>query len=228
MARQISYIQDLTQVFIASNMPEFLISSALSHPGNWMIRDSAETIAVIIIAAMVLAATTPIFVGARVDGMSLRARDIGFGWQENDRFSPGNYTFEGPLIYSQDIVFSNETSIVVSELYYSNSSEAILQSFNSHRIRYSDTSNDVDIGEMGYIFGYGKYSTVSYLVIIDGQGFYANRSNIVRLEFKEGNVLSIITVSVKGVHTPTQPWIWDFTLDLGERQLQKIDRYLSY
>ena len=103
-----------------------------------------------------------------------------------------------------------------------------MQLLNSQSMIHTGISNDVNIGELGHIFVLSEYTTVSYLVIIEGQGFYANRSNIVRLEFKEGNVVSIITVSVKGASTPAQPWIWDFALNLGEKQLQKIDRYSGY
>ncbi len=196
--------------------------------------DSAKTIAAIIVVAMASAATTPVFVGTRADSMALRASDIGPGWHESERFSRNytdNNTFGGHVILSEYATMSNETSIIVSELYVFNSSQAILGMFNSHRMLFNAITNNVDnvdIGEMGYIFRYGIYSTVSYLMIIDGHGFYANRTNIVRLEFIEGVVLSIITMSVKGVDAPNQPWIWDFILDVGAKQLQKVDRYSSY
>jgi hypothetical protein len=189
--------------------------------------------AVIVIAAMVLATTTPLFVDARPDGMSLRARDIGTGWHDNLQFShncTANNTFYSNVTSAEFIILSNMTSIIVSELNFYNSTEAILERFNNDRIwsmRFPNTFEDVDIGEMGYIYAYGIYTTVTTLVVFDNQGFYANRSNVVTLEFIEGKVFSSITVLIKGVDTPTQPWIWDFILDIGAKQLQKIDRYSS-
>jgi len=94
---------------------------------------------------------------------------------------------------------------------------------------FHSSFKDVDIGEMGHINGYGGiYSTVTIVVVFDDQGFFPNPSNVVTLEFIEGKVFSTITVLIKGADTPTQPWIWDFILNVGAKQLQKIDRYSSY
>jgi hypothetical protein len=196
-----------------------------------MVSDSTKTIAVIIVVAMALAATTPLFVGPKVDRMSLRARDVGPGWQENSRYSP-NYTddsnFTKNLTFSENVLMSNETSIISAQLFVFKSSEAIINLFPDpfQYQLFFPRAEEVDIGDMGYIHGYGQ--NIMYVVAFDGQIFYANPSNIVSLVFVEDNVLSEITMSVKGVDTPAQPWIWDFMLDLGMIQLQKIDRYSSY
>jgi hypothetical protein len=196
-----------------------------------MVRDSMKTIAAIVVVAMTLAATTPLFVGARPDGMSLRARDIGPWWQEYARFSP-NYTddsnFSKNLTFSENVLMSNDTSIISAQLFVFKSSEAIdvlfPDPFEDHWL--FPNTKEVDIGDRGYIHGLG--SNGYYGVIFDdGQTFQANPLNVVWLMFVEDNVLSSITLSVKGVDTPTQPWIWDFILDVGMIQLQKIDRYSS-
>jgi hypothetical protein len=196
-----------------------------------MISDSTRTIAAIIVVAMALAATTPLFVGVEAEGMSLRARDIGPWWQENGRGSPdyshvGNSTFLENLTFAEIAIMSNGTSIITSSLFVFKSYETINNlfpdSFQNHWSFYP-MAEKVDIGDQGYVYGYS--ADIYYGVIINGQEFHFNSSNIVSLVFVEDNVLSSITLSVKGVDTPAQPWIWDFILDLGMIQLQKIDRY---
>jgi hypothetical protein len=186
-----------------------------------MVSDSQKTIAVIIVIAMAFAATTPLIVGGRADGMSLRARDIGPWWQENERFSydyTGNKTY-GSLIES--VVMSNETCIIVSQLFIFNSSEAIADYFPGLFL----DPKDVDIGDGGLVFG--GHGTGIFVGAIDGQTFYANGPNTIVLEFLKGNVVSIIILAVKGIDTPAQSWINDFILDVGFVQLQKIERYSS-
>ena len=197
-----------------------------------MVSDSTRTIAGIIVVAMVLAATTPLFVGARVDGMSLRARDIGPWWQENGRGSPdyshvGNSSFLENITFAEFAMMSNGTIIVTTGLFAFKSSEPInqfLDLFQNHSLFY-DKVKKVNIGDQGYVYTYGADSY--YGVIINGQEVHINSSNVVSLVFVEDNVLSSITVLVKGADTPAQPWIWDFIVDLGMIQLHKIDRYSS-
>jgi hypothetical protein len=194
-----------------------------------MISDSTRTVAAIIVVAIVLAATTPFFVGGRVDGLSLRARDIGPGWQENSRHYL-NYTgfgvFSENIAFSEIVIMSNGTSIIVSRLIVFESSDVIDKLFLfQDLLLIFHTAEEVDIGDLGYL--YRCSPNTFYGVGIGDQTFLANPSNIASLVFVQDDTLSAITVSVKGVDTLTQPWIWDFILDVGVKQLQKIDRYSS-
>jgi hypothetical protein len=85
--------------------------------------------------------------------------------------------------------------MIISDLLVFNSSEALLGWFNiSSYMIFHSSFKEVDIGEMGYIYGYGgNYSTVSIAVAFGDQGFYANPSNVVALKFIEGKVLSSFT-----------------------------------
>jgi hypothetical protein len=191
-----------------------------------MVRDSAKAITVVIALGIVLAATSTLFLHIDSNEMALRARDVGPGWRDNGRRSPifpANITIDN-LTFSEYDLMSNETSIISDELWVFNSPEASLDWYLNKTI-FVRWGEEATIGDLGCIYRYG--GAVAYIVIIDGQVFSANPSNMVGVMFIEANVLSIITVAVKGVDTPTQPWIYDFALDLGLIQLQKIDQYLA-
>ena len=107
-----------------------------------MVSDSTRTIAGIIVVAMVLAASTPLFVVAKADGMSLRARDIGPWWQENGRYSPDyshivNSSFLENITFAEFAMMSNGTIIVTTGLFVFKSSEPInlfLDLFQNHSL----------------------------------------------------------------------------------------------
>jgi len=192
-----------------------------------MVSDSTKTIAVVIVLGVVLAATSTLFMRMDANEMTLKARDVGPGWQEGWRQSPifpANITNTINLTFSEITIMSNETSIISAELWVFESPEASLGWFQNKTI-FIHWGEDAGVGDLGCIYRYG--GNVAYIVSIDGRVFQANSSNIVGLMFIEANVLSIITVSVKGVDTPTQPWIWNFAVELGMIQLEKIDQYLA-
>ncbi len=194
-----------------------------------MVSDSTKTIAAIIIVAIALAATTPIIVGEKVDEPSLRTTDLGYGWEESFRIYQ-NYTgfgtFAENITFSESVIMSNETSIIHSRLIVFNSSNAVddFSYFQDHLLVYN-TAEEVDIGDLGYLYGFYPNANAVYVVGIDDQEFRANPANVASLVFLQDDTLSAITVSVKGVDTLAQPWIWEFILDLGTIQLQKIDRF---
>jgi len=191
-----------------------------------MVNDSTKTIAVVIALGMVLAATSTLFLHIDSNEMTLRARDVGPGWRDNWRRAPifpANITIDN-LTLSEYTLLSNKTSIISAELWVFESHEASLNWYLNKTI-FVQWGEEVAIGDLGCIYRYG--GDVAYIVIIDGEVFSANPSNMVGVMFIEANVLSIITVSVKGVDTPTQPWIFNFALELGMIQLEKIDQYLA-
>lgn len=194
-----------------------------------MVSDSTMTIATIIVVAIALAATTPIIIGEKVDEPSLRATDIGPGWEENLRIYQ-NYTgfgvFSENITFSESVIMSNGTSIIHSRFIVFESSDAVddFYFFQDHLLIYN-TAEEVDIGDLGYLYGFHPNANAVYGVGIGDREFQANPANVASLVFLQDNTLSAITVSVKGVDTQSQPWIWEFILDLGVIQLQKIDRF---
>ena len=190
-------------------------------------QDSTRTITLLIALGVVLAATSTFFFHMDVDQVPLKARDVGPEWMDNWQLSPrypSNWTVADNFTYSVLSIMSNETSIISSELLIFKSPEQSLGWFQNETT-FTYISEDAGIGDMGYIFRYG--GAVSYLISIDGQVFSSSPSNIVGLIFVKGNILSKITALVKGIDTPIQPWVWNFTAAVGLKQLEKIDQYLA-
>jgi len=192
-----------------------------------MIGDSTRTIAVLITMGVVLAATSTFFIHMDADDIPLSAEDVGQGWSDNWKMSPiypNNWTMADNFTYSVLSVMSNETSIISLELMVFKSPESSLRWIQNETM-FMGMSQDAGIGDVGYIYRYG--GAISYVIGIDGQVFSPNPWNLVTLIFIKNNTLAKITVLVKGIDTPIQPWIWNFTLELGTKQLHKINKYLA-
>jgi hypothetical protein len=192
-----------------------------------MIGDSSKTIAIILAIGFVLAATSTLFIHEDVSSVPLKARDVGRGWSDNWKVSPrypSNWTVADNFTYSIISIMSNKSSVITLELLVFKSPESGLRWMLNETV-FMGMSEDAGIGDVGYIFRYG--GAISYVIVIDGQVFSPNPWNLVTLMFIKGNILSKITFMVKGIDTPIQPWMWDSTLELGVKQLHKIDRYLA-
>jgi nitrate/nitrite transporter NarK len=194
-----------------------------------MISDSMKTIAVIIVVAMVLAATTPLFVGAKADGMSLRARDIGPGWQELDRRQDsGLHAFSNSTSVERVIMVKNSTFYVIAYLYTFDSPEHCHIALNATKQSVYDafSPEDVGIGDGGYFMKFPSGgligSNIYFGMILEGGFNLTNIKSYAGLRYTQGSILVIIDVVCLDVNHPSQDWINYFTIGVGYAQLIKI------
>jgi hypothetical protein len=194
-----------------------------------MVSDSTRTIAAIIVVAMALAATTPLFVGAKADGMSLRARDIGPGWQELDRRQDsGLHAFYNSTSVERVIMVKNSTFYIIAYLYTFDSPEHCHIALNTSRQSVFDVFSPeyIGIGDGGYLIKFPSGgligSTISFVMVFEGGFNLTNITAYAGVRYTQGSIMVSIDVVCLDSDHPSQDWINYFTIGVGYAQLIKI------